>query len=163
MKNIKTIIIIAITSLVLQSCKKEKIAFKEITGFIFETNPKDHYGSSDFMGFYKDENTDNITADTDFMIVTNNSDFQNMNKCLKNNYSENIKLPKIDFKNNFVFVVLHPRPNSKGGKYIDNIEVFKDADQNLEIATSVTESATSEVIISYDTGATYTAYQVGLY
>ena len=164
MKNIKTIIIIAMTTLILQSCQKDKIPFKEITGFVFEKKPKTLYYSSNFTGFDNDNHTGNISTDTDFMIVTNEYFFESMNdECLENNYSEIIKLPKIDFKNNFVFIVLHPRPNLKSGKYIDNIEVFKDANHNLQITTSVTENANTEISININTGTTYAPYQVGLY
>lgn len=163
MKKIKIIIIIAITFLTLQSCEKDKIPFKEITGFVFETNPKDYYGSSAIFGIYTDNSTGDIVTDTDFMVIKSNSDFQKMNKCLENNYSEKIKLPKIDFKNNFVFVLLHPRPTIVLGKYIDIIEVIKDADHNLQITTSVTANANAEISINTSTGTTYAPYQVSLY
>ena len=150
-------------TLILQSCQKETIPFKEITGFIFETNPKGGYGSSAIFGIYTDNSTGNIVTDTDFMVVTNTSDFQKMNKCLENNYSEKIKLPKIDFDTNFIFMVLHPRPTLVFGKYIDAIEIVKDKDRNLQITTSITENAYAEISINTVTGTTYAPYQVSLY
>lgn len=40
MNNIKTIIVITMTTLIMQSCEKEKITVQKIDGYIFSYNPK---------------------------------------------------------------------------------------------------------------------------
>jgi hypothetical protein len=164
--KMKNLLFTILSTTMLFSCSlfNEKIAIKEIKGYVFETNPKDYYGTSEISGLgYPDTKKGDKISDTDFMVVTNDSDFQNMNKCLENNYDLKTKLPKIDFKKSFVFIVLHPRPTLSGGKYLDEIVAEVDSVHNLQITTSVTACSYTEVSISYDTGLTYAPYQVSLY
>lgn len=151
----KNTLLLAISILLLQSCKKEKIDVQEIEGYFFASNPKYSTGENTvnsilevinkaqensavkngdttYVGFSNDIKNENTTKpkieNTDYMFVFNQKEFNNVLK-YTNPYGQTPKTA-VNFEQEFVFIIIHPSKFSSQTQYFDGLEAQEGNNEN---------------------------------
>ena len=163
MKNIKIVIIIAITCSILQSCEKEKINVQQIDGYMFSYNPKSNSLNNSIDAVYsavnrnlenvaiannektykayarKDKNGNIIIpkiANTEYMLAFNQKEYDEVtsNATIFDQNPENL----VDFSKEFVFVLIHPSKFISSLQFYDGLDAYVEDENTILLKPSFT-------------------------
>lgn len=160
MKNINTIIIVAIKILILNSCVREKIVTQKIDGYFFSLNPKNttkedvvdnvlckpeeriaqKNNEKTFTGCGRKNKNGNIQTPkikyTDYMLIFNQQEFEKVVKCA-NNYDKT-RINSVNFSKEFVFLLIHSSKIKTGFQFFDELNAYVINESTMQLKPHIT-------------------------
>ncbi|MCB2379326.1 hypothetical protein LGH70_17140 [Hymenobacter sp. BT635] len=154
------------------ACSREKVPSEEIEGYSFTRSPKaasaqetvgmilgqvngqqarqaatdgqDHYTG---IGQVQEDGTVQVAlpVDTDYLVVADSSAFQQVLEAQAFGASQPNAAARIDFKREFVVLLIHPPMAFSGATFLDGVQAEVEADNTVRLELSTTPLPASDL------------------